>query len=270
MKEVKISWILFGRQSNIPDNFSTPTNFRFCRFYYVIDGECIYKDKNETITLEKGYVYLLPQNSYSLRYGKHKRFSHIWGHFQIDGWEFDKVVKLDLINDPIGHQFHNLIDTLSLNYFVNPGLHSALDMTTIFQDSKHFATIESTFTAFFNYLFQTYIDKEQQVQPFDAIVAYINNNLSTDLSNDTLANIMKYSRTHFIQEFTKHYKIPPQKYVLKARISRAIVLLMNDEKLYNISYKVGYDNPKSFARAFKRETGYSPQEYKNLHYYSIH
>ena len=77
---------------------------------------------------------------------------------------------------------------------------------------------------------------------------------------------MQYSRAHFIQEFTKAYGISPQKYVVKVRISQAIQMLMNNEKIYNIAYKVGYDNPKSFARAFKRETGISPQKYKEINH----
>lgn len=270
MTKIKTSWFLFGRQSDIPEEFSVSTNFRFCRFYYVLDGECVYKDSKETITLEKGYIYLLPQKSYSLHYGENKNFLHVWGHFQMEGWQFNNVMKFDPGANPVCVRFLDLIDAFSEKYFIEPRLEKPSHMTNLFSDNKQFPIVENIFSALTNYLFVNFIGAEEAEQPFDAVLTYINNNLAADLSNQALAKITQYSRAHFIQEFTKRYRTPPQKYVVKVRISQAIILLMNDEKLYNISYKVGYDNPKSFARAFKRETGLSPQEYKNLHYYSIH
>lgn len=46
-------------------------------------------------------------------------------------------------------------------------------------------------------------------------------------------------------------------------------MLMNDEKVDDIAYRLGYESPKSFSRAFKREVGISPQHYKILHYYNL-
>ena len=270
MSAIKTTWFLFGRQAYIPEEYSVSTHFEFYRFYCIFDGECIYEDENGAVTLEKGHVYLLPRKSYSLRYGSHNKFLHVWGHFQIEGWQFNNVIKFDLKNDPVHNDFVSLIDDLSKKYFVASNAPEARNMTSIFSDDDYFTVVESVFSSFVSYLYLNTVGREEQVNPLKAILAYINNNLSSDLSNDTLARITQYSRTHFIQEFTRLYRIPPQTYVVKARISQAIVLLMNDEKIYNISYKVGYDNPKSFARAFKRETGLSPQDYKSLHYLTIH
>lgn len=270
METINTTWFLFGRQSDIPEEFSSPTNFGFCRFHYVLDGECIYKDENDTITLEKGHVYLLPRKSYTLHYGKSNRFLHVWGHFQVSGWQFNNIIKFDLKNDTISNHYLNLVDSLSKTFFNVLDENDPSSIATILQDNTQFTIVENVFSSFVTYLYFNYVNTEKKANPFEAVIAYINNNLASDLSNDTLAKITQYSRTHFIQEFTRLYHISPQKYVVKARISQAIVLLMNNEKMYNISYKVGYDNPKSFSRAFKRETNLSPQQYKDLHYFTIH
>ncbi len=269
MNEIGFTWFLFGKQSNIPEEYFTKTHFDFYRLYYVIDGECVYEDEKGAMTLGKGGIYLLPKKKYSLRYGSHSKFEHIWGHFQIEGWNFDTVLKFENQDDAVFHNYVRLICEISELCFVPPSVGN-YEMASIFSDDDYFVVVEKIFTSMVHYLRLGLFGKEKHASPIIEIIEYINNNLSEDLSNDTLAEKARYSRTYFIQEFTKIHGIPPQKYVVKARISKAIAYLMNGEKIYHIAYKVGYDNSKSFARAFKRETGLSPQDYKALHYSSIH
>jgi two-component system, response regulator YesN len=35
-------------------------------------------------------------------------------------------------------------------------------------------------------------------------------------------------------------------------------------KIYEIAYQVGYQNEKYFSKVFKKLTGYTPNEYRNL------
>ena len=63
------------------------------------------------------------------------------------------------------------------------------------------------------------------------IIDYITFNLDKDLSNENLAKIVMYHKNYFIQKFTEKYAMSPQKFVLKTRISEAIMMLMNDVKI---------------------------------------
>ena len=85
------------------------------------------------------------------------------------------------------------------------------------------------------------------------IIDYITFNLDKDLSNENLAKIVMYHKNYFIQKFTEKYAMSPQKFVLKTRISEAIMMLMNDVKIQDIAFRLGYENAKSFSRAFKRK-----------------
>ncbi|MBO6242382.1 MAG: response regulator [Butyrivibrio sp.] len=52
--------------------------------------------------------------------------------------------------------------------------------------------------------------------------------------------------------------------LLKVRMEKACNMLMDVSfKSYDIAYYIGYDNPKSFSRAFKNYYGVTPTEYKN-------
>ncbi|WP_099469407.1 response regulator transcription factor [Konateibacter massiliensis] len=53
-------------------------------------------------------------------------------------------------------------------------------------------------------------------------------------------------------------------YLMKVRMEKAKELLGDiSYKQYEIAYRVGYDNPKNFSRAFKTYFGVSPKEYRN-------
>lgn len=271
MENIKLTWFLFGRQSDIPEEYATMSHFGFYRFYYVCDGESYFRDENGTIRLEKGNVYLLPRKSYALIPDENQYFYHIWGHFQIEGWQFNNVIKINLSDDPVFRDYIALIQQMSEVMLHSPNEQTAThDMITLFSDERYFPVMSEVVSSFVTYLYLNLYHHSESKSTLETVVDYINRNLSLDLSNEVLAQIAQYSRAHFIQEFTHTYGIPPQKYVVKARISQAIVMLMNNEKIYHIAYKIGYDNPKSFARAFKRETGLSPQKYKEIHYLNVH
>ena len=271
MDNIKIMWFLFGHQTIIPDEYATPSNSGFYRFYYVRNGNCILHDGKETFLLEKGNVYIIPRKSYAFTYGESNQFDHILGHFQIEGWQFNNLIQFRPENDKTFEDFIRLLNQLFDTVLHNPKqLNMQTDMTCLFSDDKFFPVLSNTMSALVTYLYLSIYRVSDTKDALDHVVDYINNHLDHELTNDTLAKIAKYSRAYFIQEFTKKYGISPQKYVVKARISQAIVMLMGDEKAYNIAYKIGYDNPKSFARAFKREVGLSPKNYKALHYDTIH
>ena len=256
----KTTWFSFERRTKLPAEYSANSKFGFYRLLYAFGGSCIYEYENGTRVLESGAVYLLPAKAYSIKCNDGECFDHIWAQFQIDGWQFNEIIEINIKNDPVYANYLSLIRSLSECYYNESGE----NITSISGGEKIFPVFSNLFSSFATYLY-LYIYKTDDNKNFlDKVVDYIKNHLSSDLSNDALAETVQYSRAHFIQEFTKAYGISPQKYVVKVRISRAIQMLMNNEKIYNIAYKVGYDNPKSFARAFKRETGISPQKYKEI------
>ncbi|MBQ4117176.1 MAG: AraC family transcriptional regulator, partial [Clostridia bacterium] len=65
----------------------------------------------------------------------------------------------------------------------------------------------------------------------------------------------------------RKYGVSPAGYVIKERIRLGCRMLVEDEKLSisDISVAVGYKDPLYFSRIFKKQTGVSPTEYRQLH-----
>ena len=95
------------------------------------------------------------------------------------------------------------------------------------------------------------------------VAAYIKHNYMENLKLETLANIFGYNSSYLGKTFTSKIGINFNAYLDKTRIENAIKLLeTTDLKVYEIASKVGYRNTDAFHEKFKKETGYTPAEYK--------
>lgn len=94
------------------------------------------------------------------------------------------------------------------------------------------------------------------------IKEYIQNNLSTNLKASDLARIVNFSESYFTIYFKNKTGENFRDYVLNARIAYAKQLLsQNSRNISEIAALTGYQDYRSFSRAFKKVTGVSPSEY---------
>lgn len=96
------------------------------------------------------------------------------------------------------------------------------------------------------------------------VLDYINKNLNGDLSVETLAEVAEMSRSSFIQHFKTILALAPGEYVQNTRISAAKKLILKDKPMSIICFEVGYEDASGFSRAFKKNTGMTPREWKKL------
>lgn len=79
----------------------------------------------------------------------------------------------------------------------------------------------------------------------------------------TLAAELRMSEVHFRRLFTRLYGVTPSQYLTAQRIRQAKVLLMeSDRSVAEIAELTGYRSAWYFSRAFRRETGMAPTEYR--------
>jgi AraC-like DNA-binding protein len=265
MSRIQITNFLFGIQSDINKLFSHKTHYSFNRFYYVKKGMATYTDDDGEIQLKEGNLYLLPLKKYALEEKKTGEFEHIWGHFIARGFQFHNVVSIELTSDLVLQKYVELIDTIVCSHSI--ALSDNEQCSIISAENRYFSVADGLIASCICYFYQNYYNQNPYEDGFYQVIDYISGHLGDALSNDVLAKVAMHNKNYFIQKFTSIYNLPPQKYVLKVRISEAIIMLMNDCKVDNISYHLGYDNPKSFTRAFKREVGIPPFAYKAIHYY---
>lgn len=98
----------------------------------------------------------------------------------------------------------------------------------------------------------------------NAILEYIEENLETkpmDINN--LVDYSGYSRRYLQQLFTKTMGIPVGRYILLRRITRAAILLrFTNLNIVDISERLFYDSQQTFTREFKKNSGYTPSQYR--------
>ncbi|RCX18588.1 AraC-like DNA-binding protein [Fontibacillus phaseoli] len=86
---------------------------------------------------------------------------------------------------------------------------------------------------------------------------------SEDISIESIARYVGIERSYFSRKFKTAYGITPLKYLQNIRIHAAKKLLeTTDLSLAAIAPSVGYVDIFSFSKAFKKNTGISPVEYR--------
>ena len=93
-------------------------------------------------------------------------------------------------------------------------------------------------------------------------VAYIKNNITADLSLETVAKEVKFAPSYFHKLFKSATGKPLHKYIEGLRIEKAANMLITEEMtLTQIAYECGFSSQSYFSYAFKRHTGMTPRAY---------
>ncbi|WP_058486417.1 response regulator transcription factor [Defluviitalea phaphyphila] len=108
------------------------------------------------------------------------------------------------------------------------------------------------------------LKKENKVEnEIDMAIEYIQKNYYKDLNMAVVSNYVSLNYSYFSQLFKERTGMNFIDYLKYVRIEKAKEFLNNtDYKIYEVSEKVGYQNPKHFMKVFKSLTGISPSEYR--------
>lgn len=95
------------------------------------------------------------------------------------------------------------------------------------------------------------------------VFQYIDENLDSDLSLDTISKIALFSPFHFHRIFKTITDETLNEYVTRRRIEKSVLDLMHKKiGISEISTKCGFNDSSSFTRAFKKFYGVSPTEFR--------
>ncbi len=104
----------------------------------------------------------------------------------------------------------------------------------------------------------------QSGQNLDAqITNYVNENLSSDLSVQTLCRVFKLSNNELYAVFKQYFSSTPAEYVKNRRLNTACELLESSKlKVNAVCKKVGIEDYNYFSKIFKKKFSTSPSEFR--------
>ncbi|WP_276356004.1 response regulator [Cohnella caldifontis] len=94
-------------------------------------------------------------------------------------------------------------------------------------------------------------------------LAYIHANFDKDLTMAVVSNHVSLNYSYFSERFKEYTGESFTNYLKKVRIGKAKELLaQTNDRVYEISRKVGFDNPKQFNRVFRESEGITAMEFR--------
>ncbi len=117
----------------------------------------------------------------------------------------------------------------------------------------------------FSSISERYLQKKESSDPIiETAKEYIKNHISSNLKARDVAATVNLSESYFTIYFKTKAGQNFRDYVLNARTDLARKLLLERRlSISEIAYATGYQDYRSFSRAFKNVTGISPSDYQN-------
>ena len=103
--------------------------------------------------------------------------------------------------------------------------------------------------------------KRETRSSYQLITDYIAENLSGDLSLDTLSRELYLNKYHIAHLFGENTGLSVHQYITKKRLAACVEAMQSGQRINEVYGRLGFLNYSSFYRAFLKEYGCSPSEF---------
>lgn len=111
---------------------------------------------------------------------------------------------------------------------------------------------------------KTNIKRDSRVE---MVVDYLVSHPTERIEMETLCKMANVSESSLRRLFKEQTGFPPTLFLKDLRVSTAARrLLVTNQRISDIAYELGYEDPNYFARIFKSIFGLSPQEYRKINH----
>lgn len=129
------------------------------------------------------------------------------------------------------------------------------------------AQISAYLASLVTYLSRKYVSEKNE--PSESVfriaraIAYMEKNYTEPMSLDSIVSMTGISKRHFCRLFSENYNTSPIDYLINLRLRHACLLLSKSSlKITDVAYESGFSDSNYFSRAFRKQLGISPLEYR--------
>lgn len=266
-KKVKIEHfdcniLFFGRELTEPDYVYSGNNTRDDYvLHFILSGKGSFASAGNKMTqLEAGDVFILPRSVPCLYKADHENpWEYSWiglsgsslrdmlSRSQLMEKHYLKQTNQTQFAKDFSDLFHTLHNPLSLS---NQMLVQSILFKTLYNLIQEFPSSKP-------------LSKASSFEHFDQAVQLMNENLEAGFNVSDVAATLHLSRTYLHTIFKKYAECSPQSFLLSLRMSTAKEILNETSfSIREVASLVGYKDPFTFSKAFKRIVKKSPQDYR--------
>lgn len=255
---VRIADFLSCRENDIWANENA--EFEQNKFYYITRGNCVLNINGTEYLGKKGDWFFIPANTQHKYYNlSGEPFEKYWLHFDLyPNSTIFSLLNLDYCINTRDQQITALFQELITKY-KSENLSDKLDVKSI--ALKLLSLFISASTQ------ESKVALPNPEESFSALLAYINQNLERNISNNELSKLCYQHPSHFVRFFKKKAGMTPQKYIMEKRVQMAKRLIeQTDLKFSDIAIQAGFCDAPHLSKVFKKFYSISPQEYRKGRY----
>lgn len=229
----------------------------FNRLYYIEAGSGFVAHHRRVYTLRPGRLYIIPANAWH-KNGTDRRVTIRWTHFTarlqggIDLFAYLPCPYELTLSDrrPVEELFSRLVGLWDAHHSGREFeiIALQLQLLTPFLEAADSSEQEN---------------RGREIKRFQPVLDAINAHLVDPPRVPELARLLHLEPSYFTRLFTRHFGVPPMRYILQERIRQAqLFLRKTDRTLDDIGEALGFVDGFHLSKVFKRITGLSPGRYR--------
>lgn len=265
--------------SHTKENYTKPVLFHshdFFEVYFFLDGNVTYYIENEVYTLEKGDILVIPPGKLHRPVIKENipyercvlwLYSHSLSNCEGINRMVEKITDMIAVKNTRRVHFEGEELRVVRRLFDK--------LLTDFQSQEYLAhyTAESEIVLILgeilDHLKNTEKTTEEQTDVIRQVIAYLNANIVHAPSLEELADTFFVSKYYLSHKFKEHTKTTIHQYILMKKVNLAKELLEKGNSPQEVSELCGFSTYSNFYKAFTRQTGISPRDYRKHIPYSL-
>ena len=231
--------------------------------HHILSGSGVYTMGNVSVRLSAGDTFILfPGTELQYQADKDEPWEYCWAGFM--GSDAASIIRNTGFSRDVPYILKGRIPADEIRrgleqIYLNKG--NTYEFSVAMTGSLY-----SLLAVFMRYAERSMPEKDAHVVYVEKAMSYIETNYSYPVTVEDIAYYVGISRSHLFRSFQSYMRRSPKDYLTSYRIKQACRLLREtDLSISTIAYSVGFENNLYFSKAFRKQKGVSPSEYRKEH-----